>query len=184
MATATTTNVFEVYLLICWFFGLAGVWDVLLQPRDAFAATGHSKLRWLTVELVGLPLVGVFTWAYYAATIRPAVVRAGGRPPRGITKALLGGLFKLLNLRTWQGHSPARSSTSPSAESGRSQPGVCSQCHGTGRASTTCGTCAGTGRVSNAGGNPSAPEVNCFVCGGPGAPCRSCGGTGTIQPAW
>jgi hypothetical protein len=175
MLIATATNYFEGYLILCWLFGLAAVWDVLLQPRHAFAATEQSKLRWLGIELVGLPVVGVFTWAYYAFAIRPKLVRAGGRRPRGITKAL----FKLLDLRTWEGLAPPRNPTSSSAapQSGRSQPGACSQCHGSGKASTTCGTCAGTGRVSPQGIS-SAPEVNCYVCGGPGANCRSCGGTG------
>jgi hypothetical protein len=72
----------EIYLAVCWFFGLAGVVDVLFQPRGPFRSAGHSKLRWLLIELVGLPLVGIFTWAWYAIKIRPGVVRAGGRPPR------------------------------------------------------------------------------------------------------
>jgi len=70
---------------VCWFFGLAGVIDVLLQPRRAFKAEGHAKLLWFVIEAMGVVLVGIFTWAAYALFIRPSVVRAGGRPPRKFT---------------------------------------------------------------------------------------------------
>lgn len=80
----------EIYLFACWFFGLAAIWDVLLQPSKAFREAGHSKRNWLLVEVLGATVVGVFTWAYYAARIRPAVVRAGGRRPRTLLKVFLG----------------------------------------------------------------------------------------------
>jgi hypothetical protein len=182
MLIATATNYFEGYLIVCWFFGLAGVWDVLLQPRAAFRATEHSKLRWLGIELVGLPVVGIFTWGYYAAAIRPKLVRAGGRRPRPITKAL----FKLLDVRTWERFMSPRSPSSGGSvpQPGKSEPGACTSCGGSGKGQM-CMRCGGRGRIPNPQDNPSAPWINCDACGGPaGKPCGACGGTGKASPAW
>ena len=42
-STPITKNPLLIYLFACWFFGLAAIWDVLLQPSKAFRAAGHSK---------------------------------------------------------------------------------------------------------------------------------------------
>jgi hypothetical protein len=182
--TGSGSNFFEgpyvvIYLLACWFFGLAGVIDVVLQPRRAFRAAGHSKLRWFLIEVVGVLLVGVFTWALYAIWIRPRVVRAGGRPPRQLLKALA-----------------ASSAADNSAASSRRQdqanrahkpysppPGKCPNCDGTGRVKLNCSHCGNRGQVPQP--NPYASYqgmVGCPACGaavgGRTQPCTYCHGSG------
>ena len=72
----------EIYLFACWFFGLCGTIDALLQPPSAFRAVKRSKLKWIAIELAGTPLVGIFTYGYYVIKVRPALKRSGGRRPR------------------------------------------------------------------------------------------------------
>ena len=70
--------------------------DVLLQPKVAFRAAGHSKRLWLAIEIVGflLSYTGMITWPVYSIWIRLSVVRAGGRPLK--KGALFAGFFGAL----------------------------------------------------------------------------------------
>jgi hypothetical protein len=70
------------FIIVSWFPGLCAIFDVLLQPKVAFRAAGHSKRLWLAIEIVGflLSYTGMITWLVYSIWIRTSVVRAG-RPP-------------------------------------------------------------------------------------------------------
>jgi hypothetical protein len=169
---------FQIYLLACWFLGLAGIVDVLLQPARAFDNTGRSKLKWLMIETLGAPLTGIFTWAYYAVRVRPQLVAAGGRRPR---RALRGFLDILAKANT---ESRSRPSNTPNHPPQRFSM-ACSSCAGNG--SQPCGSCGGTGKLG-AGAGPrtaySASVANtrtCEGCNGAGKrTCTSCKGTGRV----
>lgn len=169
----------RIYIYLCWFFGVAGVIDVLMQPRRAFRAAGHSKLRWLLIEVVGVVVVGIFTWAFYAIKIRPSVVRAGGRPPRKWLRSFAG------NVGSSSTTSTASRRTEPPPGSGSFQPKSlkripCSPCGGVGR--TTCHLCGNTGQIRNPH-NQSPALMNCNACGGPpgGVTCLTCRGKGYTE---
>jgi hypothetical protein len=83
-----------VFIIVSWFLGLCGTFDVLRQPGDAFRAAEHSKNTWLMVEVAGtlLSFTGIFTWAAYTFWVRPSVVRAGGR-----RRVFIRTFFKSLN---------------------------------------------------------------------------------------
>lgn len=161
---------FEIYLYVCWFFGLAAIWDVLLQPRRAFRAAGHSKARWLVIESVGAVVTGVFTWAYYAIRIRPAVVRAGGRPARTGLKAFFGALAELAE----ESSRAVGSSGPPRKPASHAYPWDVPRHH--------CSRCAGHGRRScdNCHGQRGALGTNPNDVGGPliWFSCRACNGAG------
>jgi hypothetical protein len=176
-STSLLSILVPIYLIVCWFFGLVGTVDVALQPRSAFQAVGRSKLRWFAIELLGGVLFGIFTWAWYAIRVRPALVRAGGRPPRKLLNAWL-------ELRR---EAAARRPSTPAAPPGAAGKGfepatTCRQCGGSGQVDRPrCMRCGGSGRVPNPQHNPSVPYINCNACGGPGTgrmPCPSCGGRG------
>jgi hypothetical protein len=166
-----------IYLYVCWFFGLAGTIDVLLQPRHAFRAVERSKLTWFLIELLGAVLFGVFTWAYYAIRVRLSLVRAGGRPPRQVLRALL----------TPSGSpesEPARPSqpAAPGATSAPQPRRACGACGGRGK--RPCPGCGGKGQLHER--NPEAAwglsTVACRACGGQGgAPCGACQGKGWVE---
>jgi hypothetical protein len=169
IVASATPPVFMVYLLACWFFGLSGIVDVLLQPRRAFKATGRSKLRWLAYEVVGMPLTGIFTWGYYAMRVRPQLLSAGGRPPRQFLKALASS-------------SQAGGSATPKARSTDFSM-TCMQCSGHG--SVVCTSCGGSGKLGAGSGPRTAFSAaqqhtrNCGACGGRGRrECEGCRGAG------
>jgi hypothetical protein len=178
-------NIVEGYLLACWFFGVSGIIDVLLQPRRAFHAVERSKLKWLGIELAGAPAVGIFTWGYYAFKIRPTLLRAGGRRPR----ALLRLFIKMQNPEFWQ-PANSRRPTSPtggtSATVGQGFPShaettrICNS-EGCSFGRVTCRKCQGSGQQLTYGSS-SQPHVSpCPACGGEGKqPHHACGGTGRV----
>jgi hypothetical protein len=79
---AAAVNYVIGFIIVSWFPGLCAIFDVLLQPKVAFRAAGHSKRLWLAIEIVGflLSYTGMITWLVYSIWIRTSVVRAGGRP--------------------------------------------------------------------------------------------------------
>lgn len=180
---------FKVYLILCWLLGLGAIWDVLLQPRSAFKQARHSKLRWLAIELLGVVPAGIFTWGYYAIRIRPGVVRAGGRPPRTILKALLRGLSALVpDPGTPVGGPPARTPTRSPPVQWDSKPKSerdCTSCGGKGK--HMCNHCQGRGfRYEKDPTKPYGPSVakGCPACGTKGGfTCGTCKGTGKL-PGW
>lgn len=166
----------HIYLWACWFFGLAGTVDVLLQPRSAFQATGRSKLAWFLIQLIGTVLVGIFTWAYYAIRIRPGLVRAGGRPPRQVLRAMFA------SSADPGSRSKERQTTDGTRPPNSRQRQTCSACGGRGR--TSCAACGGKGQLYQH--NPTAGQelsrVACQACGGQGGhPCSSCQGKGRVD---
>lgn len=180
---------FKVYLILGWLLGFGAIWDVLLQPRPAFKEAGHSKLRWLAIELLGVVPAGIFALGYYAIRIRPGVVRAGGRPPRTMLKALLRGLNALVpEPGTPRGSTPARTPTgSPPAQWGLKTKGR-ERLHILRRQrKTICSHCQGRGHryeqdPSNPHGSPIAK--GCPACSARGGfPCGTCKGTGKL-PGW
>jgi hypothetical protein len=192
-SSSSTSPYVVIYLLASWFFGLAGIWDVLLQPRRAFGAVERSKLKWLGIEVIGAPLTGIFTWAYYAIRIRPALVRAGGRRARTGLRAFLGGLGKMLEggggggssgrAHTASAVAPVGGGTKPAAplsfETAGPQTRPCNQegCHA-GR--IRCTTCSGTGKVPNYNSTPPS-TMQCAPCGGTGQRVHHwCKGTGRV----
>lgn len=174
---------------LSWFFA---IWDVLLQPRRAFGAVERSKLKWLGIEVVGAPLTGVFTWAYYAIRIRPALVKAGGRRARTGLRAFLDGLGEMFEgggggsssrAHTASAAPPVGGGTKPSTPLSFSAAGpqtrLCSSegCHG-GR--VRCTSCGGAGQHIDYRGNVPTPR-KCDACGGVGErPHHACGGTGRV----
>jgi hypothetical protein len=161
---------------------------VLLQPGRAFRSSGHSKLRWLAVEVLGflLSYTGLITWALYSIWIRPSVVRAGGR--RRIKGALFIGFLRALGTSSRQSTSsgstwspPSTSSRSPAAQQSWA-PGPrqkCSKCGGT--KEETCFACQGRGYVTNPAYAPYAgtTQGSCSACTASGKrKCGSCNGTG------
>lgn len=136
------------FILVSWFLGPCAVFGVLSQPKAAFRSAGHSKLRWLAVEIVGtlLSYTGIITWLLYSIWIRPSVVRAGGR--RRKKGAFFSVFFQALATPAAQSASPARSSSAsssarPSRASnwaapatnntiGSTQPAKCGSCSGSG----------------------------------------------------
>jgi hypothetical protein len=66
------------------FLGFCGTLDVLRQPGKAFRASGHRKLIWIAIEILGfIPFVALVTLPLYGVWPRRAVVRSGGyRRPR------------------------------------------------------------------------------------------------------
>jgi hypothetical protein len=176
-ASRSDLNWLTAYWLVCWFFGLAAIWDVLLQPPRAFRDAGHGKLRWLLVELLGAPFVGVFTWGWYAIRIRPAVVAAGGRPARTGLKAFLKGVgvflravgvflgalaAELPDKRSSVGRAPATPAWSVGTDP------RCSSCGGSGKLECTHGPCHG-GRIHVPGDGYNSPTTKpCLACGAQG----------------
>src|ERR1700680_2352957 len=146
---------FPAFIIVSWLFGLAAIFDVLLQPRRAFRSSGHSKLVWLVVEVLGflLSYTGLITWAIYSIWIRPSVVRAGGR--RRIKGALFIRFLRALGTSSPQSTS-SRSTWSPQSTSSGSaaaqqpwaprQPQKCSTCGG--RKEVTCFACQGRGYIT------------------------------------
>lgn len=177
---------FQVYLLLGWLVGLAGLFDVALQPRAAFSGAGHSKWRWLLIELVGLLPAGLFTWAVYALTIRPKVVRSGGRRPRKILRGLLEVMSEAARSDTsggtQTGQAPPNSQPDPShsqqfdpwrAPALPSGPRRCpAACTPPGRA--PCPECGRSGKVVGPGGT----TIACPVCHGRLLTCLTCNGRG------
>jgi hypothetical protein len=176
------------FIIVSWLFGLAAIFDVLLQPGRAFRSSGHSKLRWLAVEVLGflLSYTGLITWALYSIWIRPSVVRAGGR--RRIKGALFIGFLRALGTSSRQSTSsgstwspPSTSSRSPAAQQSWA-PGPrqkCSKCGGT--KEETCFACQGRGYVTNPAYAPYAgtTQGSCSACTASGKrKCGSCNGTG------
>src|SRR4030081_1330680 len=143
------------FIIVSWLFGLAAIFDVLLQPGRAFRASGHSKLVWLVVAVLGflLSYTGLITWAIYSFWIRPSVVRAGGR--RRIKGALFIRFLRALGTSSQQSTS-SRSTWSPQSTPSRSPaaqqswapspPQKCSSCGG--RKEETCFACQGRGRIT------------------------------------
>jgi hypothetical protein len=41
------------FIIVSWFLGLCGTFDVLTQPRRAFREAEHSKIKWLGIEVMG-----------------------------------------------------------------------------------------------------------------------------------
>lgn len=166
------------YLIACWFFGLCALIDVALQPRRSFKAIGEAKSCWLLVELLGLPFLGVFTWAYYAVRIRPAIVEAGGHEPRRLLRAIRWFLTPEegeAQASPQRRSTPNYSSSLPSPQ--QAQP--CTSCGGRGR--IICTNCGGRGQIPNP--NPhsgSSALVGCPACGAQrgGKLCSMCGGSG------
>jgi len=150
-----------VYLLVCWLLGLMAIWDVLLQPRRAFAAIGKKKWHWLLIESLGAVFLGIFTWAWYAFVIRPALEQAGGNPPRRIVRWFAGVLASMGDIvRSSRGTSPtgSDSTSSWSWSQPKAEPPPCPVCQG--------------GFVWE--WNPNDPHgsqirVPCRHCGGPGS---------------
>ena len=72
------------FIIVSWFPGLCAIFDVLLQPKVAFRAAGHSKRLWLAIEIVGflLSYTGMITWLVYSIWIRTR------RPPTEEGRAL------------------------------------------------------------------------------------------------
>ena len=166
------------FIIVSWFLGLCGTFDVLTQPSRAFREAEHSKSKWLGIEVLGtlLSFTGIFTWGAYSIWVRPSVVRAGGRRRRK-------GVF----FRTFFGAlaAPApRSSTAPRrAGSASNDPHTkqsCSSCGGSGH--QTCFACQGRGRISSpAYASAGVGNDNwCSRCSGSGQRrCDSCSGSGT-----
>jgi hypothetical protein len=177
-------NIAEGYLLACWFFGLCGTVDALLQPPSAFRAVERSKLKWIAIELAGTPLVGIFTYGYYVIKVRPALKRSGGRRPR----ALLRGLLAMMNVEFWQSASsrgvrpagkgePTQQASFSFMTSPQMKQCTGPGCHG-GR--VTCTSCGGAGRHIDYPGNVPTPR-KCDACGGVGErQCHVCGGRGQV----
>jgi hypothetical protein len=172
------------FIIVSWFLGLCGTFDVLRQPGDAFRAAEHSKGTWLTVEVAGtlLSFTGIFTWAAYSIWVRPSVVKAGGRRRR---KGVFVATF-LKELSTQGTSSSSRSSRSQSpsstnawSSSTKEAPKRCLACGGSGKRS--CSSCSGRGDVYTPNATPTtAAYLRCSSCSGTGnTTCYSCGGRGT-----
>ena len=147
---------YQLFIWVSFALGLAGTFDVISQPRAAFRAAGHSKLRWMLIEAVGfLFLFGIVTWSIYSFAVRPFVVKAGGRPR---AKARIIGDF--FDSFTNDSPGPMRGplgggGAGPNKRSERELPwgdftsnptAVCSACRGSGYVS--CTGCSGTGHDS------------------------------------
>ena len=164
-----------VFIIVSWFLGLCGTFDVLRQPTQAFRAAEHSKSTWLAVEVAGtlLSFTGIFTWAAYSFWVRPSVVRAGGR-----RRVFIRTFFQSLNSAAKQSRTPSRSTPNGSSGSKPAQP--CSSCGGAG--SQTCFACQGRGRHDSSTSSAYAPHAVdgwCAPCGGSGKTrCQTCSGTG------
>lgn len=69
------------YIILGWWLGSAGFSVHCPSRLTLTRSDGHSKLRWVLIQLLGgICLVGIFTWALYAFWVRPKVIRAGGHP--------------------------------------------------------------------------------------------------------
>jgi hypothetical protein len=166
---------FEIYLFACWFFGLAALFDVALQPSAAFARAGRSKTKWFALVLVFFVVLGVFVWAYYAARIRPAVVRAGGRPPRKLLRDALDYMFTSRRKKQPIDDLPPVDKP-PRAYEPPPGPEIknCDPCSGSGR--QQCISCGGAGYE---GGDSRRP---CYPCGTTGRmECVNCRGSGRVS---
>jgi hypothetical protein len=169
---------FKVYLYICWFFGLAAIIDVLGQPRAAFARAGHSKAKWLAIEVGLFVVLGVFTWAIYAVRIRPQVVAAGGHPPRRLLRAI----------RRWLETRPPPPPPPPpdeKAKDKRRQPfeppkaeiRACTQCNS---GKVQCEQCRGGGYDLTRTA-PSGQPLPCLGCSSGQRDCDNCRGSGRVS---
>jgi hypothetical protein len=140
-------TVVGIYFLLCWVIGALGVIDTLLIPAKRFRAIGESKYRLVLIQLVGLPLVGVFTFAYYRFRVRP-------RLPVGFWGRVSGG---------FSGGSGGGGGSASSVGSVGLPPMSAS-------ARTPCGNCQGRGRIyeSSSGSAWGQREVTCPRCGGSG----------------
>ena len=182
------------FILVSWFLGPCAVFGVLSQPKAAFRSAGHSKLRWLAVEIVGtlLSYTGIITWLLYSIWIRPSVVRAGGR--RRKKGAFFSVFFQALATPAAQSASPARSSSASSSarpsglELGRAGDQQHDRQHATREMRVlqweweqTCFACQGRGRITIPAYAPHAGTSDGWraPCTGSGETrCDSCGGSG------
>lgn len=138
----------DIYLALCWLFGAGGVLDALITSRKRFAAAGESKLRWVLIELAGLPFLGIFTFWYYRLKIRP---RLGGPGARYRSSSFAGGG------RRRSGHSASRSGAGGSQSSSAAAREPCNNCQergwnyesapgsAWGQRQVTCSRCSGHG---------------------------------------
>jgi hypothetical protein len=171
------------FIIVSWFLGLCGTFDVLFQPKTAFHSAGHSKRLWLTIEIVGtlLSYTGIITWLLYSIWIRPSVVRAGGR-----RRKFFAAIFGALSTSAAQSSSSARSSqasnlAAPTTSNTMGNKPVerCGSCSGSGK--QTCFACQGRGRITMPAyaAHAGTDDGWCAPCTGSGKTrCGSCGGSG------
>jgi len=163
--------------------GLAGIFDVLTQPKAAFVASGHSKWRWLLIELVGtLLLMGAVVWLVYSVWVRRQVVAAGGRTrKKGAAFARMlgggsGGAPRPAGRAGALTNAPSRSGSSSWPDPFAPKPmRPCSSCS---NGKITCFSCGGRGHLPTGSGT----HDPCMSCGASGHHrCNSCGGTGSVR---
>jgi hypothetical protein len=171
------------FIIVSWFLGLCGSFDVLSQPKAAFQIAGHSKRLWLAIEILGtlLSYTGIITWLVYSIWIRPSLVRAGGR-----RRKFFAAIFRALATPATQSSSSARSArasnwAAPTTYNMFESKPVekCGSCGGSGK--QTCFACQGRGRITNPAYAPHAGTSDgwCAPCTGSGKTrCGSCNGSG------
>lgn len=170
-------SAFDVFVYVSLVLGLAGSFDVLSQPRKAFRASGHSKLRWFLIESIGcLFLLGAATWAVYSFAVRPTVVAAGGRTRKKLRAfyAVLNRLDSSHGPTDWRPSVPMRPTRATSREA-EYPPVQTKQKCSCNNGKVTHYPCQGLGYFNLSDGR----TETCHGCGGSGGlMCAMCSGTG------
>lgn len=145
-------SAYEIVVFVSWLAALWGVISASVQKRSAFESIGHTKWKWVAINVLGLiiPYLGIVTAAVYGFRVfRHLPTRSGNIKQQ----------FGRTRSRSAVGQNPPGYSQQPTAPA--EQAGFAGSApRPTEPGRIPCSACGTSGRVNT--------DQVCFPCGGEG----------------